>query len=130
LEDLTIGTLKVARWIVLGFHISNRDFATHESWPVLLQLTVAFLEMGKRRGDRLGCIASIGEINNRILKEIVEKMAKQLAASSIRDCANIVKAVVAAAIDENGEQLFPRKWNDEYIDAPLVEKQNQPSTTS
>jgi hypothetical protein len=25
---------------------------------------------------------------------------------------------------------FPRKWNDEYIDALLVEEQNQPSTTS
>jgi hypothetical protein len=58
------------------------------------------------------------DLNNRTLKELVEKMAVQLAASSIRDYANIFKAVVASAIDENGEQLFQRKWNDEYIDAP------------
>jgi hypothetical protein len=64
------------------------------------------------------------------LKELVEKMAEKLAASSIRDYANMLKAVVASAIDENGEQLFPRKWNDRYIDAPLVEEQKQPSTTS
>jgi hypothetical protein len=57
-------------------------------------------------------------------------MALTLAASSIRDYVNIVKAVVASAIDENGERLFPRMWNDEYIDAPLVGEQNQPSTTS
>jgi hypothetical protein len=43
---------------------------------------------------------------------------------------NVVKAVVASAIDDNGDQLFPRKWNDEFIDAPLVGEQNQPSTTS
>src|ERR1051325_1306023 len=72
----------------------------------------------------------LAELNNRTLKELVEKMAEKLAASSIRDYANIVKAVVASAIDENGEQLFPRKWNDGYIDAPLVEEQKQPSTTS
>jgi hypothetical protein len=72
----------------------------------------------------------LAEFNNRTLKELVEEMAEKLAASSIRDYANVVKAVVASAIDENGEQLFPRKWNDGYIDAPLVEEQNQPSTTS
>jgi len=72
----------------------------------------------------------LAEINNRTLKELVDKMVEKLAASSVRDYAKMVKAVVASAIDENGEQLFPRKWNDGYIDAPLVEEQNQPSTTS
>jgi hypothetical protein len=72
----------------------------------------------------------LGEINNRTIKELVEQMALELAASSIRDYVNVVKSVVASAIDENGEQLFPRKWNAEYIDAPLVGEQNQPSTTS
>lgn len=47
-------------------------------------------------------------------------MAK-LVASSIRDYVNVVKAVVASAIDDNGEQLFPRKWNDEFIDGPWSE---------
>src|SRR5438094_5900372 len=56
-------------------------------------------------------------------------MAEKLAASSIRDYVNVVKAVVASAIDANGEQLLPRKWNDEFIDAPQVGEQNQPSTT-
>jgi len=72
----------------------------------------------------------LADLNNRTVKELVEKMAAKLAASSIRDYVNIVKAVVASAIDENGERLFPRMWNDEYIDAPLVGEQNQPSTTS
>jgi hypothetical protein len=41
-----------------------------------------------------------------------------------------MKAVAASAIDENGEEKFPRKWNDGFIDAPLIEKQNQPTTTA
>jgi len=72
----------------------------------------------------------LGEVNNRALKELVERMAETLSASSVRDYANIVKAIVASAIDENGEQLFPRTWNEEFIDAPLIAEQNQPSTTS
>ncbi len=71
---------------------------------------------------------TLAEVNNRTVKELVEKMAETLAASSIRDYVNVVKAVVASAID--GELRFARKWNDEFIDAPLVGEQNQPSTTS
>lgn len=35
---------------------------------------------------------------------------------------------MASAIDENGEAMFPRKWNEEYIDAPIIKHQRQPST--
>lgn len=75
-------------------------------------------------GDRL-----LADVNNRALKELVEQMAEKLSPASIRDYSNIVKAVVASATDENGEEVFPRKWNNEYIDAPVVEDQNQPSST-
>jgi hypothetical protein len=68
-------------------------------------------------------------VNNHALKELVETMADALSPSSIRDYSQIVKAVVASAIDENGEQAFPRKWNDEYIDAPVVKEQRQPTST-
>jgi hypothetical protein len=57
-------------------------------------------------------------------------MAPELSAASIRDYVNIVKGVVASAININGEELFPRKWNEEFIDAPLVKNQRQPSTNS
>jgi integrase len=41
----------------------------------------------------------------------------------------VVKMVVASAVDEQGEQIYPRKWNHEFIDLPVVEndKQNTPS---
>src|SRR5947208_17003671 len=64
------------------------------------------------------------------MKELVETMAPKLSAASIRDYVNIVKAVVASAINEDGEELFPWKWNEEYIDAPLIDAQRQPSTNA
>ena len=72
----------------------------------------------------------LAEINNRAMKELVEMMAPKLSAATIRDYTNVAKGVVASAINENGEELFPRKWNDEYIDAPVIDSQRQPSTTS
>ena len=70
----------------------------------------------------------LADVNNRAMKELVETMAPKLSASSIRDYMNIVKGVIASAINENGEELFPRRWNDEYIDAPVIDSQNQPTT--
>jgi hypothetical protein len=71
----------------------------------------------------------LADVNNLAMKDLVEKMASSLSPSSIRDYVNITKAVVASAIDENGEERFPRKWNSEFIDAPLIDKQRQPTST-
>jgi hypothetical protein len=69
----------------------------------------------------------LADINNRAMKELVEHIST-LSPATIRDYTNMVKAIVASALDENGEEMFPRKWNVDYIDAPLVKHQNQPST--
>lgn len=74
----------------------------------------------------------LADINNRLVKELVEHMAtaepKKLSPGSIREYLQFLKAVVGSAIDENGEERFPRKWNHEYIDAPAVRNQRQPTT--
>jgi integrase len=72
--------------------------------------------------------AYLAEVNNLGVKTLVDTMAAKLSPASIRHYTNIVKAVVASALDENGEEKFPRKWNDEFIDAPLVRNQRQPTT--
>jgi|SRR5579862_4850 len=69
----------------------------------------------------------LADVNNLAMRDFVEHISA-LAPSTIRDYSNIVKAVVASAINEKGEELFPRKWNEEFIDAPLVKHQKQPST--
>jgi hypothetical protein len=69
----------------------------------------------------------LADINNRAMKEFVEYISS-LAPATIRDYTNTVKAVVASTLDENGEAMFPRKWSEEFIDAPAVKHQRQPST--
>jgi integrase len=54
----------------------------------------------------------------------------ELSAKSISNYVGLVKLIVASAIDENGEQLFPRKWNHDFIDMPIVQNQHQPSFTA
>jgi integrase len=70
----------------------------------------------------------LAELKNPQLKALVDKMAGVLAPSTIRDYTQIVKAVVASAINDDGEEMFPRKWNAEFIDAPPIGKQNQPAS--
>ena len=69
----------------------------------------------------------LADMNNLAMRDFVEHISN-LAPATIRDYSNIVKAVVASAVDQNGERLFPRTWNEEFIDAPVVKYQKQPST--
>jgi integrase len=39
----------------------------------------------------------------------------------------VVKAVVASLVNNDGEPVFPRKWNHEFIDVPEVKNQHQPT---
>jgi integrase len=72
----------------------------------------------------------LASINNSTVKGLVTKMHEaRLAPKSISNYVGLVKLVVGSAVDENGEQLFPRKWNDEFIDLPIVDKQHQPTFT-
>ena len=43
----------------------------------------------------------------------------------------VVKMVVASAVDAEGEQIYPRKWNHDFIGLPIVDqnKQHRPTVT-
>jgi len=73
----------------------------------------------------------LSEVNNAVLKTLVAKMSEAgLSPKTISDnYVPVVKMAVASAVDEQGEQIYPRKWNHEFIDLPVVEKdkQNTPS---
>lgn len=88
----------------------------------------------------VGCLANwlnphigdlpISEVNNAALKYLVEKMSEGgLSPKTIDNYAQVVKMVVASVVNKEGEEMYPRKWNHEFIDMPLVEKarQNTPS---
>ena len=68
----------------------------------------------------------LDSVNNAAMKKLVAKMAEGgLSPKSIANYAQIVKMVVASALNEQGEELHPRKWNSEFIDAPVVNAQTQ-----
>ena len=68
----------------------------------------------------------LDSVNNAAMKKVVAKMAEGgLSPKSIANYAQIVKMVVASALNEQGEELHPRKWNSEFIDAPVVNAQTQ-----
>lgn len=70
-------------------------------------------------------LASIG---NQTVKTLVAKMhASGLSPKTISNYIGLVKLVVASAIGEDGEELFPRKWNHDFLDLPFIEKQYQPT---
>jgi hypothetical protein len=52
--------------------------------------------------------------------------AAGLSAKTIINYTGLVKLVVGSAKSEEGEPLFPRKWDSEFIDLPIVRNQCQP----
>jgi hypothetical protein len=61
-------------------------------------------------------------VGNLALKGLVEEMVEAgLSPKTVNTCSQVVKSVVASAVNEEGEQLFPRKWNHEFVDMPAVD---------
>jgi integrase len=73
----------------------------------------------------------LASIENGALKMLVAKLyEKKLSPQTIVTYANLLKLVVGSAIDRNGNQLFPIKWNNDFADLPVIEKQKQPAFDS
>lgn len=65
-------------------------------------------------------------VNNLALRDLVAKMVKGgLSPKSVVNYSQIVKMVVASATNGDGEELFPRKWNNKIICMPKVNKKKQ-----
>ena len=50
-----------------------------------------------------------------------------MSAQTINNYVTLVKLIVASAIDEQGEPEFPRKWNSNYLDLPVISMQRRPA---
>jgi len=69
----------------------------------------------------------LANVNNGVMKRLVAQMAAAgLSSKTIVNYCGLVKLVVASARNEEGEPLFPRKWDSEFIDLPIVAHQRQP----
>lgn len=59
-------------------------------------------------------------------KNLVEQLTKaDLSPKTIVSIVEVAKLVVASAVNDNGEEIFPRKWNHEFIDLPIVKPKDQ-----
>jgi hypothetical protein len=68
----------------------------------------------------------LSEINNAALKRVVAAMSEAgLAAQTIINYTLVLKLVVASAVNTEGEQIYPRKWNHKFVDMPVVVKAEQ-----
>ncbi len=68
----------------------------------------------------------VSEVSNGVLRELVGKMTVAgLAPKTIVNYSQVVKLVVASAVNDEGDQLYPRKWNHEFIGVPIVQKEKQ-----
>ena len=52
-----------------------------------------------------------------------------LSAKSINNYIQVLKMVVASAVDEDGNELYPPEWNHDFANVPLIEEQHTPEFT-
>ena len=79
----------------------------------------------------------LSEVNNKSVKEFIRTMAAErkdgkarFAAKSIDNYVQVVKMVVASAVDDDGEELYPVKWKNDFMDLPEVKNQRRPCFTA
>jgi len=69
----------------------------------------------------------LSDVSNAALKLLVEEMAAGgLAAKTIVSYSLVAKLVVASAVDSNGDEVYPRKWNHDFVGMPIVQSAKQP----
>jgi integrase len=72
-------------------------------------------------GDKL-----LADVSNGALRELVDQMAAAgLSPQTIVTHSKVVKMVVASAVDSDGDQIYPRKWNHDFIGLPIIRKELQ-----
>jgi integrase len=79
----------------------------------------------------------LSSVNNLAVKEVIAKMAAEkkngmprFSAKSISNYVQVIKMVVASAINEKGELIYPVKWNHDFMDLPEVKDQRTPTFTA
>jgi len=70
-------------------------------------------------------------VNNLTLKELVSNMSEAgFSPKTMHNYIQVVKMVVASAVNEHGEEIYPRKWNHEFIDLPESKNLRTPIFTA
>ncbi len=76
---------------------------------------------------QLGSI-ELASFENGALKAFVRTLTP-LKPATVVGIVGLVKAIMASAQDANGNQLYPRAWNNDFIDLPVVSPREQKTPT-
>jgi integrase len=63
----------------------------------------------------------LSDVTNKAVKEFVAQLPK-LSANSVRNVVNVIKLVKASAINDEGDEIYPTKWNHEFISMPPIKE--------
>ena len=68
----------------------------------------------------------LANVGNKTAKLLVRRLTEaELSPATINLAVTLVKQVVKSAVDEEGNQLYPRTWNTDFIKAPRVDPDTQ-----
>ncbi len=76
-------------------------------------------------------IAMFGNAAMKTFAASLNTPAQPLGPKSQNEVVAVVKQIIASAVNENGDKLYPRDWNHAFIDLPQINKREQkaPSLT-
>ena len=104
-------------------------YRTDNRLPTPPRTAPSWVSAGVLANDRIN--PNIGDVplesvNVVAMKDLVAQMVKGgLSPKSVGNYSQIVKMVVASATNGQGEELYPRKWNNKLIRMPKVNKKKQ-----
>lgn len=72
----------------------------------------------------------LAKIENGTVKKLVTKLSQNdLKPATIQGILNVIKQIVKSAVDLNGNYIYPRTWNNDFLDAPIVDPKSQNAPT-
>ena len=78
-------------------------------------------------------LVELADFGNAAMKKFVSSLSRSgLSIKTQTEIISLTKQLVASAITSEGEQLYPRAWNNDFLDSPLVvpSEQKTPSATA
>lgn len=130
-EAVNLGTTfkeQAERWL--------EQIQTRKRKPIKPRTADAWATALRYVNPRLGEMP-LASVNNLALKGLIATTAAEkkgglprFSAKSIRNYVQVVKMVVASAVNDVGEQIYPVRWNHDFMDLPIVKDQRTPAFTA
>jgi integrase len=130
---------RTAKGAFLGFTFAQQSEAwlaslrTRKRRPVKPHTLCSFESALRYIDSKMGS-CQLADFKNAELRQFISGMVGEMkgdrprfSAKSIANYVQVIKSVIASAIDADGEQLYPRRWNDDFLDSPTIQNQRTPS---